>query len=110
MSLLIHSYQEEGARKGEAFMATEIQIRQGNQIGGCVTIITYIAEGKNIRIMIDYGMSLPGAEKKRIINMTGRGIRWTPSCSPTITETTPGDFWRSRRRPGCTWAGRRDRL
>lgn len=45
-------------------MATEIQIRQGNQIGGCVTIITYIAEGKNIRIMIDYGMSLPGAEKK----------------------------------------------
>lgn len=45
-------------------MATEIQIRQGNQIGGCVTIITYIAEGKNIRIMIDYGMSLPRAEKK----------------------------------------------
>lgn len=45
-------------------MATEIQIRQGNQIGGCVTIITYTGDGVTTRIMIDYGMSLPGAEKK----------------------------------------------
>ncbi len=45
-------------------MATEIQIRQGNQIGGCVTIITYTGDGVTTRIMIDYGMSLPGEEKK----------------------------------------------
>lgn len=45
-------------------MATEVQIRQGNQIGGCVTMITYTGDGGTVRIMIDYGMSLPGAEKK----------------------------------------------
>ena len=88
-------------------MATEIQIRQGNQIGGCVTIITYIAEGKNIRIMIDYGMSLPGAEKKEDYQ---HDWERDPVDAVLFTQTTPGDFWRSRRRPGCTWAGRRDRL
>ena len=46
------------------FMATEIQIRQGDQIGGCVTIITYAGDGVTVRLMIDYGMSLPGAEQK----------------------------------------------
>lgn len=45
-------------------MATGIEIRQGNQIGGCVTIVTYTGNGKTTRIMIDYGMSLPGAERK----------------------------------------------
>lgn len=45
-------------------MSTSIQIYQGNQIGGCVTVITYADVEKTTRLMIDYGQSLPGAEKK----------------------------------------------
>lgn len=69
-------------------MATDIQIYQGNQIGGCVTVITCRESsrdmernqgaeknsgvkagthgtdgGRTTRIMIDYGQSLPGAER-----------------------------------------------
>ena len=41
---------------------TTIDIYQGNQIGGCVTVIT-AAKGSEIhRIMIDYGESLPGSD------------------------------------------------
>lgn len=43
-------------------MATNIRICQGNQIGGCVTIITYTGNGGTIRLMVDYGQSLPGSE------------------------------------------------
>ena len=39
-----------------------IQIFQGNQIGGCVTVISAVHNGKTHRIMIDYGASLPGSE------------------------------------------------
>ena len=41
-------------------MATEIEVFQGNQIGGCVTVITCTYQGKTSRIMIDYGSDLPG--------------------------------------------------
>lgn len=40
----------------------EIKIYQGNQIGGCVTVIATEADGVTHRIMIDYGSSLPGSE------------------------------------------------
>ena len=39
-------------------MSTEIKIYQGNQIGGCITVITADAS----KIVIDFGESLPGAE------------------------------------------------
>lgn len=45
-------------------MATAIQIYQGNQIGGCVTVVTYSDGAETVRLMIDYGLSLPGAKKK----------------------------------------------
>ncbi|MBR4514642.1 MAG: MBL fold metallo-hydrolase [Lachnospiraceae bacterium] len=38
-----------------------IRIYQGNQIGGCVTVITVVHNGETRRIMIDYGSSLPGS-------------------------------------------------
>lgn len=40
----------------------EIKIYQGNQIGGCVTLISTEVEGVTHRIMIDYGSSLPGSD------------------------------------------------
>lgn len=42
-----------------------VKIYQGNQIGGCVTVITAIHEGAEHRIMIDYGSSLPGSDNDR---------------------------------------------
>ncbi|WP_022769212.1 MBL fold metallo-hydrolase [Butyrivibrio sp. NC2007] len=44
---------------------TDIRIYQGNQIGGCVTVITGTYKGKMHRIMIDYGSSLVGSETKK---------------------------------------------
>ena len=41
---------------------TTIDIYQGNQIGGCVTVITATKRGETHRIMIDYGESLPGCD------------------------------------------------
>ena len=43
---------------------TKIDIYQGNQIGGCVTVISAEVDGKIHRIMIDYGASLAGSGKK----------------------------------------------
>ena len=40
---------------------TKIDIYQGNQIGGCVTVISAELNGKTHRIMIDYGASLAGS-------------------------------------------------
>ena len=40
----------------------DIKIYQGNQIGGCVTLISTEIEGVTHRIMIDYGSSLPGSD------------------------------------------------
>ena len=37
---------------------TEIKIYQGNQIGGCITVIST----DDTKIVIDYGENLPGAE------------------------------------------------
>ena len=37
---------------------TEIKIYNGNQIGGCITVIS----SKKAKIMIDFGENLPGAE------------------------------------------------
>ncbi len=44
---------------------TDIKVFQGNQIGGCVTVISTEYKGKVHRIMIDYGTSLPGSGKKK---------------------------------------------
>ena len=41
---------------------TAIDIFQGNQIGGCVTVITATRGDEIHRIMIDYGESLPGCD------------------------------------------------
>ncbi|MBR5177533.1 MAG: MBL fold metallo-hydrolase [Lachnospiraceae bacterium] len=41
---------------------SEIKIYQGNQIGGCVTLISTEVAGITHRIMIDYGSSLPGSD------------------------------------------------
>ena len=46
-------------------MSKEIKVYQGNQIGGCVTVISAVVDGKVHRIMIDYGSSLPGSEVKK---------------------------------------------
>lgn len=47
-------------------MNTEINIYQGNQIGGCITVITHTDNDGNISlIMIDYGSSLPGSGNKK---------------------------------------------
>ena len=47
-------------------MDTNIKIYQGNQIGGCVTVITHKDNNGNVsRIMIDYGSSLPGSDNKK---------------------------------------------
>ena len=35
----------------------DVKIYQGNQIGGCVTVISAEVDGKTHRIMIDYGSS-----------------------------------------------------
>ncbi len=40
----------------------DIRIYQGNQIGGCVTVISAEAADVTHRIMIDYGSSLPGSD------------------------------------------------
>ncbi len=42
-----------------------VRIYQGNQIGGCVTVISAMHKGKIHRIMIDYGSSLPGSDNKK---------------------------------------------
>ena len=39
-----------------------VEVFHGNQIGGCVTVITSNYKGEPHRIMIDYGSSLPGCE------------------------------------------------
>ncbi|MCR5331206.1 MAG: MBL fold metallo-hydrolase [Lachnospiraceae bacterium] len=44
---------------------TDIRIFQGNQIGGCVTVVSTEYEGEIHRIMIDYGSSLPGSGKEK---------------------------------------------
>ena len=44
-------------------MAANIEVFQGNQIGGCITVIST----KKTKIVIDYGENLPGAEKEDII-------------------------------------------
>ena len=36
----------------------EVKIYNGNQIGGCITVIS----SKKAKIMIDFGENLPGAE------------------------------------------------
>ena len=41
---------------------SDIKIIQGNQIGGCVTVISTIVDTIVHRIMIDYGSSLPGSD------------------------------------------------
>ena len=41
-------------------MAADIKVYQGNQIGGCITVIST----KKSRIVIDFGENLPGAEKE----------------------------------------------
>ncbi len=43
-----------------------VRIFQGNQIGGCVTVISAVHDGEIHRIMIDYGSSLPGADEKEV--------------------------------------------
>lgn len=42
-----------------------VKIYQGNQIGGCVTVISSMYKGREHRIMIDYGSSLPGSDNER---------------------------------------------
>lgn len=44
---------------------TEINVYQGNQIGGCVTVISTVYNSEVHRIMIDYGLSLEGSETKK---------------------------------------------
>lgn len=44
---------------------TQIDVYQGNQIGGCVTVITATKGEETRRIMIDYGSSLPESETVR---------------------------------------------
>jgi len=41
-----------------------VEVFHGNQIGGCVTVITSNYKGVIHRIMIDYGSSLPGCESE----------------------------------------------
>ena len=41
---------------------SDIRIIQGNQIGGCVTLISTVVDGTAHRILIDYGSSLPGSD------------------------------------------------
>lgn len=43
-------------------MATKIKIYRGDQIGGCVTVIST----DTTRIMIDYGEQLPGSKSRRL--------------------------------------------
>lgn len=43
----------------------DIKIYQGDQIGGCFTVITAVADGATHRIMIDYGTSLNGSDAKK---------------------------------------------
>lgn len=43
---------------------TKIDVYQGNQIGGCVTVISAEVNGEIHRIMIDYGASLEGSGTK----------------------------------------------
>ncbi len=42
-----------------------IRIYQGDQIGGCVTVVSAMHNGRIRRIMIDYGSSLPGSDNKK---------------------------------------------
>jgi len=41
-----------------------VEVFHGNQIGGCVTVITSKFKGETHRIMVDYGSSLPGCENE----------------------------------------------
>ena len=45
-------------------METKVETFQENQIGGCITAITYTSGNQTNRIMIDYGCSLSGSENK----------------------------------------------
>lgn len=47
---------------------TDIKIYRGNQIGGCVTVISVTNNGETHRIMIDYGLSLEGNEDEEDFN------------------------------------------
>lgn len=42
-----------------------VKIYQGNQIGGCVTVISSMINGEIHRIMVDYGSSLPGSDNEK---------------------------------------------
>jgi len=44
-------------------MMTTVDVYQGNQIGGCITVITASKGNEIHRIMIDYGESLPGSHE-----------------------------------------------
>lgn len=46
----------------------KVEVFNGNQIGGCVTVITSEVNGEIHRIMIDYGESLPGSDNKEPFN------------------------------------------
>ena len=43
-------------------MKTDVKVYRGDQIGVCVTVISYEDADVVHRIMIDYGASLPGHE------------------------------------------------
>lgn len=47
---------------------TEINIFKGNQIGGCVTVISVTNNGETHRVMIDYGSSLEENEEEGEFN------------------------------------------
>ncbi len=42
-----------------------VKVFQGDQIGGCVTVISGMYQGEVHRIMIDYGASLPGSDTEK---------------------------------------------
>ena len=44
-------------------MMTTVDVYQGNQIGGCITVITASKGNEIHRIMIDYGESLLGSHE-----------------------------------------------
>ncbi|MCQ2749563.1 MAG: MBL fold metallo-hydrolase, partial [Clostridia bacterium] len=47
---------------------TKVDVFNGDQIGGCVTVIKTEVDGKVHRIMIDYGESLPGSDNSEPFN------------------------------------------
>lgn len=71
-------------------MAADIKVYQGNQIGGCITVIST----NKTRIVIDFGESLPGSEIVENIEFDWKKEKADAVFLRTIMEIISVDLWK----------------